>query len=459
MNNTTGQMTVAQRLYALIGGGLLGLCVVAGLSLYQMNKVFEAANFTNVNTVPALVALDGISDGVSGLRVALWQAMAVTDKAVLAKLKDKIDKAHEKIDKGLKDYEPTVADAEDRRLLVADTDALKDYEKLLDGVLGLIDAGKNDQARDLGLANQATVTKLVEAFEAHRDYNIKLGNDGAANAKAVIGSSTFLLLAITLVTIALALGFGIMTLRQLLGQLGGEPALAAAIANRIAVGDLSSRIDLKPGDSTSLLASMKQMSESITALVSDALMLSKAAVEGKLATRADASKHQGDFRRIVEGVNQTLDAVIGPLNVAADYVDRIAKGAIPPRITDSYNGDFNVIKNNLNAAIDNVNALVADAGMLSKAAVEGKLATRADASKHQGDYRKIVEGVNQTLDAVIGPLNVAADYVDRIARGAIPSKITDTYNGDFNTIKNNLNLAIDNVNALVADAAMLAKAA
>ena len=30
--------------------------------------------------------------------------------------------------------------------------------------------------------------------------------------------------------------------------------------------------------------------------------------------------------------------------------------------------------------------------MLVKAAVEGKLATRADATKHQGDYRKIVEG-------------------------------------------------------------------
>ena len=46
-------------------------------------------------------------------------------------------------------------------------------------------------------------------------------------------------------------------------------------------------------------------------------MLSQAAVEGKLSTRADASKHEGDFRKIVEGVNDTLDAVIGPLNVAA----------------------------------------------------------------------------------------------------------------------------------------------
>ena len=181
-------------------------------------------------------------------------------------------------------------------------------------------------------------------------------------------------------------------------------------------------------------------------------------MEGKLATRADAAKHQGDYRKIVEGVNQTLDAVIKPLNVSAEYVDRISKGDIPPKITDSYNGDFNEIKNNLNNCIDNINALVAETGLLVKAAVEGKLATRADAAKHQGDYRKIVEGVNQTLDAVIKPLNVSAEYVDRISKGDIPPKITDSYNGDFNEIKNNLNNCIDNINALVAETDMLIKA-
>ena len=206
--------------------------------------------------------------------------------------------------------------------------------------------------------------------------------------------------------------------------------------------------------------------EALRAMISDATMLSQAAVEGKLGTRADASKHQGDYRKVVEGVNQTLDAVIGPLNVAADYVEKISKGNIPAKITDNYNGDFNTIKNNLNACIDNINALVSDAVTLAGAAVEGKLATRADASKHGGDYRKIVDGVNQTLDAVIGPLNVAARYVDDISGGLVEAseilqsmaandytrrvsdsskrvKITDAYNGDFNTIKNNLNACVE----------------
>ncbi|MBW2078274.1 MAG: chemotaxis protein, partial [Deltaproteobacteria bacterium] len=50
-------------------------------------------------------------------------------------------------------------------------------------------------------------------------------------------------------------------------------------------------------------------------------------------------------------------------------------------------------------------------------------------------------------------------YVDRISKGDIPEKITDEYKGDFNEIKNNLNQAIDAINGLVAEAAMLADAA
>ena len=198
-----------------------------------------------------------------------------------------------------------------------------------------------------------------------------------------------------------------------------------------------------------LLFLRKNINEIINSLLEEARKLTEAAVNGKLATRGDVDKINFEFREIVKGVNDTLDAVIGPLNVAAEYIDRISNGDIPQKITDTYNGDFNEIKNNLNKCIDAVNNLIVDAAMLAKAAVEGKLATRADATKHMGDFRKIVEGVNSTLDAVIGPLNVAAEYVDRISNGDIPNKITDSYNGDFNEIKNNLNKCIDALRGLI----------
>ncbi|HWQ67951.1 MAG TPA: methyl-accepting chemotaxis protein [Methanospirillum sp.] len=240
----------------------------------------------------------------------------------------------------------------------------------------------------------------------------------------------------------------------------GPLNVAAEYVDRISKGDIPPTItDSYYGDFNEIKKNLNQCIDAVNLLVSDANRLSDAAIMGKLDTRADATKHQGDFRKIVDGVNNTLDSVIGPLNVAAEYVDRISKGDIPPVITDSYNGDFNEIKNNLNQCIEAVNLLVSDANRLSDAAIRGNLDTRADATKHQGDFRKIVDGVNNTLDSVIGPLNVAAEYVDRISKGDIPPTITDSYSGDFNEIKNNLNQCVEAVNLLISDATTLSNAA
>ncbi|MBW2091747.1 MAG: chemotaxis protein, partial [Deltaproteobacteria bacterium] len=151
----------------------------------------------------------------------------------------------------------------------------------------------------------------------------------------------------------------------------------------------------------------------ISNVVGNIKQIAEDTVIGKHNARADVEAVGVDFKAIPEGVNKMLDAMIEPLNVAVEYIDRIGKGDIPDRITDNYKGDVR-IKNNLNQCIDAVNGLVAEAVMLTEAATEGRLDTRGDVSKFGGDYAKIVQGVNDTLDAVIGPLNVAAEYIDRI---------------------------------------------
>ena len=205
------------------------------------------------------------------------------------------------------------------------------------------------------------------------------------------------------------------------------------------------------GAGTTLYLSRK-IRNILKSLITEIEGLTEAAVGGNLASRGNAEKIDFEFRGIIVGMNQTLDAVIAPLNMAAEYVDRISKGDIPAKITDHYNGDFNEIKLNLNNCIDNVNALVTDANLLAEAAVAGRLATRADATRHNGEFRKIVVGVNNTLDAVIGPLNVAAQYVDRISKGDMPPEISEEYQGDFNAIKNNLNVLIEATNTITAAA-------
>ena len=151
---------------------------------------------------------------------------------------------------------------------------------------------------------------------------------------------------------------------------------------------------------------------------SEILRLVEAAKNGQLERRGKAEQFAGNYRGLVEGLNAVLDAVTTPLSVAAEYVDRISRGAIPIRITHSYNGDFNTIKNNLNACIDNINALVEEVNGLARAAVNGNLGIRADGSKHHGDYRKIVEGFNKTLDIVVEPLKIAANQASALASSA-----------------------------------------
>ncbi|MFA6178580.1 MAG: methyl-accepting chemotaxis protein, partial [Candidatus Methylopumilus sp.] len=187
----------------------------------------------------------------------------------------------------------------------------------------------------------------------------------------------------------------------------------------ISQGNIPSKIsDTYNGDFNTIKNNLNQCIDAVNNMITDAAMLADAAEQGQLATRADASKHQGDFRKIIDGVNHTLDSVIGPLNVTADCVDRISKGDIPPAITDHYNGDFNTIKDNLNQCITAVNRLVSDTNMLSEAAAEGRVTARADATQHQGDFRKVVEGVNATLQTIVEPILAVKTAVEAITTAA-----------------------------------------
>lgn len=196
---------------------------------------------------------------------------------------------------------------------------------------------------------------------------------------------------------------------------------------------------------------LRELQQDMDNLVSEVEMLTKAAVEGKLETRGDVTKFKGGSAKIVQGVNNTLDAVIGPLNVAAEYVDRISQGDIPAEITDEYKGDFNEIKNNLNKCIRSLNGLLAEAGMLADAAVEGKLDTRGDVSKFKGDYAKLVQGVNNIVDAVVEPVREVMRVCNALAEGNLSERIEIEAKGEFMELAESLNTATGNLSDLLTE--------
>ncbi len=426
--------------------------LVGGVGIFNIRIIDKAdTRLYEKYTVPIGVLQEMISSYLL-IRLTLQE---LQDESDPAKKKEKVDKTRElldTIDQDAAEFAKSILTKEGREHFREFTDSWKLNKGVLETALRLGEEGKS---RELSLLLKGEIAQngsiALDALVEQVNSKIKQAKRSSNENNVLSQKATLLMSLFTLVAIFLGLGLGWIITRGIRRQLGGEPAFVAELAGKVARGDLSTIIDTAGKDPGSIIVAMKEMSDAISSLIADAGTLTQAAMAGKLVVRADPAKHQGDFRDLMTGFNETLDAVIGPLNMAAKYVDRIAKGEMPEKISDSYYGDFNEIKLNLNNCIDNITLLIDDTHGLTVSAVEGKLATRANANRHQGDFRKIMIGFNETLDAVIGPLNMAAEYVDRISKGDIPEKIIDSYYGDFNEIKLNLNNCIDNFTLLIDD--------
>ncbi len=483
-------MTVTKKMTLLVGTAIFGLIALAWLGQSKMNTVYEKTNFANINSIPAIVIMNNAGESFGRLRVRVYRHVLNTDTTRFSEIETQIRDAQRSVSNALKDYEGTITDDKDKQMLADDNLTFSEYLKNIEKVLDFSRSNKSDQARDALMQYTAQAEKVNATFGSHMDYNVNLAKKVSDEATEEKNEARLMLMVISAIVLLVTALFGWFITKSLMRQLGGEPDLVVELANKIAVGDLNIKIELKNDDTTSVMAAMKHIIESVQALVADANVLAVAAVEGRLATRADATKHQGDFRKIVEGVNKTLDAVINPLNVAANYVDNISKGVIPAKITDTYNGDFNILKNNLNTVNGwlselivyvtqiangdmtaemrkasnndqihewlmllkhNIQALATDVNMLSVSAVEGNLEKRADATKHQGDYRKIIEGLNNTLDGIIIPVNEVVAVLSEVENGNLTKTVNGHYKGQLDDFKNTVNNTIAKIAEIIGE--------
>jgi len=387
--------------------GFIVLTFIAGaigvVGTVNIRKIETAdAKLFNMMTIP-IHQIGEVGMCFHRVRVNLRDAIATDNRDKALDYIKRVSELDQKARQNLDEYEKTLFTDAGRKQFAELRQAVENYGKHQAKIIDLIKQDNKGEANSIlhgeGGAAARVVIDLIDKTVEHKAARAKETVEGN---KSLAASAVFLMYTLIAIAVIFASLLTFIIIRNI-----------AAIIN---------------------------------GMMTEVSGITQASLDGKLDTRANTENINFEFRSIGEGINNILDAVIGPLNVAAEYVDRISHGDIPPKITDTYHGDFNEIKNNLNQCIDAVSELVKDANMLAKAAVEGRLDARADAGKHQGDFSAIIKGVNDTLDAVIGPLNVAAEYVDRIAKGDVPPKITDNYNGDFNEIKNNINMLIDAMN-------------
>ncbi|HEX8963226.1 MAG TPA: methyl-accepting chemotaxis protein [Rhodocyclaceae bacterium] len=450
-------MTVTKKMALLVLSALLGILLLSGVTLYQMGRVYDAANYANLNTVPSIALLSDLRGNLNRMRIATYRHILNTDPARMAAIDKELvglrQNASALFGKYLADGcggASCVADDKDRAYVEAGRKAFADYDAKLDPILAESRLNHSDKARDM-------LRETTEAFEAairivqdDIDYNMAMGKKVAEEAVAAKSSAATLSIVIAGVTLAGVALLGFFITRNLMRQLGGEPAQVANIADKIAAGDFSSRIDLKAGDDASVMASMKRMTGALQTLIAEMNLMSREHDAGDIDVKIDQAKFKGDFAAMAAGVNNMVLGHIAVKKKAMACFMEFGRGNMDSQI-EQLPGKKRFINETIDQVRANIKALIEDADMLAQAAVEGRLKVRADAARHAGDFRRIIEGVNATLDAIVGPVAEAMDVLAALENGDLTQGVAGEYQGMLGELKASVNNTVEKLAQTIAE--------
>jgi len=157
-------------------------------------------------------------------------------------------------------------------------------------------------------------------------------------------------------------------------------------------------------------------------------------LDGKLDFRANERAVSAEFQPLIQGLNKLIDAFIKPLNVMAEYIDRVSRGDIPAKITNEYKGDFLEVKNNINHLIDVLQKLTMDTLGLIKEAESEKFDARISTISYEGKWLEILSGVNKLMV-------ISENFLSSVkTNGQIQQKIAQYQNGEIVKINHTLDL-------------------
>ena len=223
-----------------------------------------------------------------------------------------VDEAMAEADRDIKEFKKCLSDAEDEKLyneLLSDWVA---WSKFVDQEKELLQAGKFDaaaalQAGEAGKLRKEVRTMIQDLDDMSMQDAKQTSDDNTIKANA----ASRMIYIIIAVGVLAAIGLGLFVSRVIARPINA----CLEAANRIAAGNTDIKLDIRANDETGQLQkAMAHMAEAISGAIGDVNVLVNAAWQGTLTLRADATKHQGDFKKIVDGVNNVFDRLVGMLD-------------------------------------------------------------------------------------------------------------------------------------------------
>ncbi len=232
---------------------------------------------------------------------------------------------------------------------------------------------------------------------------------------------------------------------------GIELATVAFLANRIANGDLSSKIDTYQHDETEgMMHSMKIMQDSINNFVSAQGVMAQKHAEGWIHEQIDASQFPGTYGKMAKELNDLVASHVAVKMQVVEIVGEYAKGDFS-RDMDRLPGD----KAKVTAAIDSVKtalqAISNEIKIIVGAGVNGDFSKRSDADSFEFMFKDILTDLNSLVETCDVGFNDVLHVANALAQGDLTQTITKDYPGLFGQTKDSINGTVENLKGLVGE--------
>jgi methyl-accepting chemotaxis protein len=259
---------VSTRLGLGFGAVLLMLALAIGLSIYDLGKLNDGTSAIVTETYPKVLLAQSIMNDNNKVARSLRNALLIKDAAKSAKELSTVAGKRQEIDATMKKLDATIRSEKGKELFATLQASRAPYEQALEEVIRLRKENDIDGAVDYMLTvmreRQLTNMNAIDALIAHQSNSMETARQ-QAEATYLDSRNQHLLLG--LLSIGLGAAGALLISRQLMRELGGEPGAVAAIAGKIAAGDLSVVIHTRAGDRTSLLFAIQAMRDSLADIV------------------------------------------------------------------------------------------------------------------------------------------------------------------------------------------------
>jgi len=262
-------MSFAKRLYLLLFIAILGLTGLTVFGNAEIDKVYASTNFIYMNVVESMKLVDNMRSNFLHTRIELRSYALNRDAGKSRKIEDILQSYRSGMSNTIWLYlSPDgcqeiacVYDARDEANTKNISRLWNEYNTKIDAVIEMAGKGEAGKTRaNAMLEEQFELGEQVsDAISESFDYNVLLVKKLTAEAATLKNNAVKLSYLIAALTILLVGASGLLIIRYVMRSLGGEPVLAAQIARRMALGDLSSEIDVDSADRTSMMAGIKTL--------------------------------------------------------------------------------------------------------------------------------------------------------------------------------------------------------